>query len=118
MRSRSVPTCIAATISRRSTAIGWRRAMVSIARSSISRCSLSTLGVAAITTLGEGDVARTSASTRIDRHARSAMPPISATSRGQGSLQIVVVGLAVCSVPHDNDLLEAIRCCDVSRSGR
>ncbi len=41
IRSRSLDTRIAATISRRSTAIGWRRAMVRIAFSSISRCRLS-----------------------------------------------------------------------------
>ena len=44
MRSRSFDTRNAPTISRRSTAIGWRRAMVRIARSSISRCSASIVG--------------------------------------------------------------------------
>ena len=41
MRSRSLATRNAPTISRRSTAIGWRRAMVRIARSSTSRCNVS-----------------------------------------------------------------------------
>ena len=57
MRSRSLATRSAPTISRRSTAIGWRRAMVRIAFSSISRCSASIVASAAITLAGELDVA-------------------------------------------------------------
>jgi hypothetical protein len=40
---------IAAMISRRSTAIGWRRAITRIARSSMTRCSSSTFLSASIT---------------------------------------------------------------------
>ena len=47
----------APTISRRSTAIGWRRAMVRIAFSSISRCIASIVASVAITCCGELGVA-------------------------------------------------------------
>ena len=57
MRSRSLATRSAPTISRRSTAIGWRRAMVRMAFSSISRCSASICASAAITLLRELGVA-------------------------------------------------------------
>ena len=43
-RSKSPATRIAPTISLRSTAIGWRRAIVRIACSSMSRCSASSRG--------------------------------------------------------------------------
>ena len=50
-RSRSLEMRNAPTISRRSTAIGWRRAMVVTAFSSISRCNASTRSSAAMTRL-------------------------------------------------------------------
>ena len=57
MRSRSLATRSAPTISRRSTAIGWRRAMVSTALSSISCCSASIAAVGRDHALGALDIA-------------------------------------------------------------
>src|SRR6202167_1155541 len=95
IRSRSVATRMAPTISRRSTAIGWRRAMVSTARSSITRCSLSISISAATTRLPSATSRRISASTD-STIMRSARPPISATSR-VNSCRSLSNALAVCS---------------------
>ncbi len=56
MRSRSVATRSAPTISRKSTAIGWRLAMVSTARSSIVALQLVDLGVGGDDARAERDV--------------------------------------------------------------
>ena len=69
IRSRSVATRIAPTISRRSTAIGWRRAMVSTARSSISALQIVDLGVGGDHALAERDVAADQRVDGIDDHA-------------------------------------------------
>src|SRR5712675_1873890 len=96
IRSRSVATRMALTISRRSTAIGWRRAMVSTARSSITRCGLSISASAATTRWPSTTSRRISASTD-STIMRSARPPISATSR-VNSCRSLSNALAVCSV--------------------
>src|SRR5476651_1280969 len=95
IRSRSVATRMAPTISRRSTAIGWRRAMVNTARSSITRCRLSISASAAATRLPSATSRRISASTD-STIMRSARPPISATSR-VSSCRSLSNALAVCS---------------------
>src|ERR1019366_4156325 len=95
IRSRSVATRMAPTISRRSTAIGWRRAMVSTARSSITRCRLSMSTSAATTRLPSATSRRISASTD-STIMRSARPPISATNR-VNSCRSLSNALAVCS---------------------
>src|SRR5216684_7594574 len=95
IRSRSVATRMAPTISRRSTAIGWRRAMVNTARSSITRCKLSISASLATTRLPSAISRRTSASTD-STIMRSASPPISATSR-VNSCRSLSNALAVCS---------------------
>src|ERR1700712_2716419 len=95
IRSRSVATRMALTISRRSTAIGWRRAMVRTARSSITRCRLSISASAATTRWPSATSRRISASTD-STIMRSASPPISATSR-VNSCRSVSNALAVCS---------------------
>src|ERR1700737_2415223 len=95
IRSRSVATRMAPTISRRSIAIGWRRAMVNTARSSITRCKLSISASAATTRLPSVISRRTSASTE-STIMRSARPPISATSR-VNSCRSLSNALAVCS---------------------
>src|SRR3979411_605581 len=95
IRSRSVATRMAPTISRRSTAIGWRRAMVNTARSSITRCKLSISASAATTRLPSAISRRTSASME-STIMRSARPPISATSR-VNSCRSLSNALAVCS---------------------
>src|SRR5216684_2348175 len=95
IRSRSVATRMAPTISRRSTAIGWRRAMVNTARSSITRCKLSISASLATTRLPSAISRRTSASTE-STIMRSASPPISATSR-VNSCRSLSNALAVCS---------------------
>src|SRR5437016_2643694 len=95
IRSRSVATRIAPTISRRSIAIGWRRAMVSTARSSIVRCKLSISTSAATTRWPSATSRRTSASTE-SVIMRSARPPISATSR-VNSCRSLSNALTVCS---------------------
>ena len=55
-------------ISRRSIAIGCRRAMVRIACSSISRCSVSSRGSVAIDLMGERGVAGAERVHRVDHH--------------------------------------------------
>src|SRR5882724_10270341 len=95
IRSRSVATRMAPTISRRSTAIGWRRAMVNTARSSIVRCRLSISVSEATTRWPSATSRRTSASTE-STIMRSARPPISATSR-VSSWRSLSKALAVCS---------------------
>src|SRR6266849_8169671 len=95
IRSRSVATRMAPTISRRSTAIGWRRAMVNTARSSIMCCRLSISASAATTRWPSATSRRTSASTD-STIMRSARPPISATSR-VNSCRSLSNALAVCS---------------------
>src|SRR5258706_13922242 len=95
IRSRSVATRMAPTISRRSTAIGWRRAMVSTARSSITRCKLSISASATTTRLPSATSRRISASTD-STIMRSARPAISATSR-VNSCRSPSNALAVCS---------------------
>src|SRR5712672_2215741 len=95
IRSRSVATRMALTISRKSTAIGWRRAMVSTARSSITRCRLSISTSETTTRLPSATSRRISASTD-STIMRSARPPISATSR-VNSCRSLSNALAVCS---------------------
>src|SRR6195952_1734166 len=95
IRSRSVATRMAPMISRRSTAIGWRRAMVNTARSSITCCRLSISASAAATRLPSATSRRISASTD-STIMRSARPPISATSR-VNSCRSLSNALAVCS---------------------
>src|SRR6202166_2321943 len=95
IRSRSVATRMAPTISRKSTAIGWRLAMVSTARSSITRCRWSISESAATTFWPSPTSRRTSASTE-STIMRSARPPISATSR-VSSCRSLSNALAVCS---------------------
>src|SRR3974390_3148613 len=97
IRSRSVATRMAPTISRRSTAIGWRRARVNTARSSITRCRLSISASAATTRWPSATSLRISASTE-STIMRSARPPISATSR-VNSCRSLSNALAVCSEP-------------------
>src|SRR6266436_1834123 len=93
--SRSVATRMAPTISRRSTAIGWRRAMVNTARSSMVRCRASISVSAATTRWPSATSRRTSASTE-STIMRSDSPPISATSR-VSSWRSLSKALAVCS---------------------
>ncbi len=69
IRSRSVATRMAPTISRRSTAIGWRRAMVSTARSSIGALQDVDLDVGSHDPLAERDVAADQRVDGIDDHA-------------------------------------------------
>src|SRR6195256_4633267 len=95
IRSRSVATRMAPTISRRSTAIGWGRAMVKTARSSITRCRPSISASAATTRWPSAMSRRISASTE-STIMRSARPPISATSR-VNSCRSLSNALAVCS---------------------
>src|SRR5580704_14183308 len=95
IRSRSVATRMAPTISRRSIAIGCRRAMVNTARSSITRCRLSISASAATTRWPSAISRRISASTE-STIMRSARPPISATSR-VNSCRSLSNALAVCS---------------------
>src|ERR1700730_500773 len=95
IRSSSVAPRMAPTISRRSTAIGWRRAMVSTARSSITRCRLSISTSAATNRLPSATSRRISASTD-STIMRSARPPISATRR-VNSCRSLSNALAVCS---------------------
>src|ERR1700730_16388074 len=95
IRSRSVATRMAPTISRKSTAIGCRRAIVNTARSSITRCRLSISASAATTRWPSAMSRRISASTE-STIMRSARPPISATSR-VNSCRSLSNALAVCS---------------------
>src|SRR5262249_35816290 len=95
MRSRSFDTRNEPTMSRRSTAIGWRRAMVRIAFSSIARCRLSTDGSSAITFCASSTSRRPSAITE-SAISFSARPPISATMR-ESSPRSASKALMVCS---------------------
>src|ERR1700716_1677864 len=95
IRSRSVATRMAPMISRRPTAIGWRRAMVNTARSSITCCRLSISASPATTRLPSATSRRISASTD-STILRSASPPIPATSR-VNSCRSLSNALAVCS---------------------
>src|SRR6185436_13132248 len=95
IRSRSLDTRSAPTISRRSTAIGWRRAIVSTARSSISACSESILGSLATVRWARSASRRASASTA-SAICFSASPPISATIR-VSSWRSTSKAFAVCS---------------------
>src|SRR5256885_3299015 len=88
-------TRMAPTISRRSTAIGWRRAMVSTARSSITYCRLS-ISTSAATTRRPSETARRISASTDSTIMRSARPPISATSR-VSSCRSLSNALAVCS---------------------
>jgi hypothetical protein len=71
---------MAPTISRNSMAIGWRRAMVSIAFSSMSCCMASMVGSVAITRSARSASRSTNARVASEI-CRSANPPISATLR-------------------------------------
>src|SRR5262249_45876437 len=80
MRSRSLETRNAPTISRKSTAMGWRRAIVSTAFSSISACSASISGSAATVRCARS-VSRCASASTASATCFSASPPISATRR-------------------------------------
>ena len=98
IRSRSVATRMAPTISRRSTAIGWRRAMVSTARSSISALQLVDLGIGGDDALVPSATSRRTSASTESTIWRSARPPISATSR-VSSCRSLSNALVVCSKP-------------------
>src|SRR5262249_22256402 len=95
IRSRSFDTRKEPTMSRRSTAMGWRRAMVRMAFSSIVRCRLSTDGSSAITFCASSTSRRASAMTE-SAISFSARPPISATMR-ESSPRSASKALIVCS---------------------
>src|SRR6202163_346212 len=95
IRSRSLARRSAPTISRRSTAMGWRRAMVSTALSSISRSKASILASTATTRLARSRSRLANASTE-SAICFSARPPISATMR-VSSWRSMSKALAVCS---------------------
>src|SRR5262245_18590296 len=80
MRSRSLAMRSAATISRRSIAIGWRRAMVRMARSSISRWIWS-IWTSSATVRWAREVSRLASASIESQICFSARPPISATMR-------------------------------------
>src|SRR5215468_1500463 len=117
IRSRSVATRMALTISRRSTAIGWRRAMVSTARSSMVRCRVSISMSLATTRWPSATSRRISASTE-SVIMRSARPPISATSR-VSSCRSLSNALAVCSetmiVSSAESAGDVVLCASISR---
>src|SRR5580704_6036889 len=94
-RSRSLARRSAPTISRRSTAMGWRRAMVSTALSSISCCRASTPASAATTRAARSMSRLASASTE-SAICFSTRPPISATMR-VSSCRSTSKAFAVCS---------------------
>src|SRR5215470_18502041 len=96
IRSRSLETRSAPTMSRRSIAIGWRRAMVRIAFSSISRCRRSILASSAMMLRDRSASCRLSASIALPI-SRSARPPISAIMR-DSSWRSASNALWVCSV--------------------
>src|SRR5258708_608739 len=96
IRSRSLETRSAPTMSRRSIAIGWRRAMVRIAFSSISRCRRSILASSAMMLRDRSASCRLSASIALPI-SRSARPPISAIMR-TSSWRSASNALWVCSV--------------------
>src|SRR5208283_5060865 len=96
IRSRSLETRSAPTISRRSIAMGWRRAMVRMAFSSISRCRRSILESSAMMLCDSTASWRLSASIASPIW-RSARPPISAIMR-DSSCRSASNALWVCSV--------------------
>src|SRR5215472_17080193 len=96
IRSRSLEIRSAATMSRKSTAIGWRRAMVKTDLSSISRCSASIFGSSEITRWASAKSRLTSASTE-SPICFSAIPPISATMRVR-SCRSTSNARVVCSI--------------------
>src|SRR6266545_4715397 len=95
IRSRSLATRSALTTSRRSTAIGWRRAMVSTPFSSISCCKASTLASISNTRLARS-ASRLASAPTASAICFSARPPISATMR-VSSCRSTSKALAVCS---------------------
>src|SRR6266849_1619956 len=95
IRSRSLDTRRAPTTSRKSTAIGWRRAMIRMPFSSISRCSASIL-VSIAMTRSACAVSRLISAATASVICRSARPPISATLR-TSSWSSVSNALIVCS---------------------
>src|SRR5664280_255081 len=94
IRSRSLAMRRAPTISRKSTAIGCRRAIVSTAFSSISRCNASILASACVMRCASALSRLASASTE-SATCFSARPPISATMRPR-SCRSVSKALVVC----------------------
>src|SRR5262245_21678442 len=96
IRSRSFATRSAPTISRRSTAMGCRRAIVSTAFSSISRCSVS-MAKSAATVRCARSVSRRASASIASATCFSASPPISATMRAS-SWRSTSNAFAVCSV--------------------
>ena len=92
IRSRSLAMRIAATISRRSTAIGWRRAMIRTACSSISRCSASIVACRRRSRAAARSTSRLIKRVDARRDLLSASPPISAILPRE-LLQLVVEGL-------------------------
>src|SRR5712692_6488130 len=95
IRSRSLAIRSALTTSRRSTAIGCRRAMVSTALSSISCCRVSTFESNSITRLARS-ASRLARAPTASAICFSARPPISATRR-VSSCRSASKALAVCS---------------------
>src|SRR5438552_3837455 len=95
IRSRSVATRMAPTISRRSIAIGWRRAMVSTARSSMVCCNVS-ISISEVTTRLPSAMSRRISASTESVIMRSTRPPISATSR-VSSCKSLSNAFAVCS---------------------
>jgi len=95
MRSRSLEMRSAPTTSRKSTAMGCRRAIVRIAFSSISRCSESITGSEPTTRIASSGSRRISARIASET-SRSARPPISETLR-INSCRSLSNALAVCS---------------------
>src|ERR1700691_4503046 len=87
---------MAPTISRRSTAIGCRRAMVRMAFSSTSCCSASIAGSVAMTR-SASSVSRSTSEVTASASCRSTKPPISATLR-MISCRSVSNALAVWSI--------------------
>src|SRR5262245_24021459 len=94
-RSRSLAMRSALTTSRRSTAIGWRRAIVRTAFSSIWCCSVSIAGSRAMARRARSASRLASASTA-SATCFSASPPISATMRAM-SCRSTSKAFAVCS---------------------
>src|SRR5437016_2259686 len=95
IRSRSLETRSEPTMSRRSTAIGWRRAMVRMTFSSISRCKASIEGSSALTRLASS-TSRLASAITASAICFSASPPISATMRASPS-RSTSKALMVCS---------------------
>src|SRR5262249_44643765 len=127
IRSRSLDTRSAPTISRKSTAIGWRRAIVSTAFSSISACSASTSGSVATVCCARSASRRARASTA-SATCFSARPPISDTMR-VSSWRSMSTAFVVCSIitiyvvlacePCDlaEEARDLVRCASIARRG-